>query len=403
MERHFFNHAENQAEDTFIKVKITSKNEKDKKDDYKSDSNSKNLSKLNISLIPSLNTNNDIEGEKCNVSDKKIAERQSISVLSTTFQELIESIPGNISNNSCLELDIDTSVISPFSPIYLYSETTYNPIPEAEYYDDILEKLLEEEEKNYFFKKFNYLDYQIELDPKRRASMINLIYNIANTFNLKQKTIFLAVQTMDRFLLKEKIDKKYFNLVSIGALIVSVKFNEIYYPAINSILKIFPQDNYTLKQVNQMERLILISLDYNLFPNHPMAFFDIISKKIDLTKNEYNLICFILELIQYENTLYPYKSSTLVLIAFLKVFQITKGNIYKMNNYKFNCEVIESTKKIFYLIKLNPNDNIVNSFEKCFLIIDELLKNIDSDLLKNIYDKYSKPEMLGTSINYFLK
>ena len=36
-------------------------------------------------------------------------------------------------------------------------------------------------------------------------------------------------------------------------------------------------------------------------------------------------------------------------------------------------------------------------------VINHLLKNLNSDYFTEIYEKYKRPEILGDSINYFLK
>ena len=54
---------------------------------------------------------------------------------------------------------------------------------------------------------------------------------MAKVFKLKNRTVFLSVQTMDRFFCKQKIDFSYYPLMCMCALVISSKFNEIYYPA----------------------------------------------------------------------------------------------------------------------------------------------------------------------------
>ena len=74
----------------------------------------------------------------------------------------------------------------------------------------------------------------------------------------KNITIFLAVQVMDRFLCKEKIETEYYELLCICCLVISSKFNEMCYPSYNHIINFFSKDNnYTIDKASYMEIFIL--------------------------------------------------------------------------------------------------------------------------------------------------
>ena len=281
------------------------------------------------------------------------------------------------------------------SPIYinLLPEVKYNPVPEREYYDDILSGLLIEEENNLDYKKCLYIDYQKGLDNKKRAELISFIYKMSKLYNFKTRTTFLAVQTMDRFLCKEKIDPEYYNLLCICSLVIASKFNEIYYPAFKDIIPYFSEGNYTVKQALTMELLILKTINYNLFPIFPMYFFDLISQKCDLNNIEYYLGCLMIELIQFDFYLYPYKNSVLAQTVFCKVINLTK---------RISGEPLEILKNIFSEEKLSLDKENINLIQNASIVIDELLHNLNADYFRDIYQKYSQPDILGNSINYFL-
>ena len=213
--------------------------------------------------------------------------------------------------------------------INYFPEVEYNPIPEREYYDDILSELIIEEKNNSDFKKCLYIEYQKDLDNKKRAKLISFIYQMSKLYRFKSRTTFLAVQVMDRFFCKEKIDSVYFDLLCICSLVIASKFNEIYYPAFKDIIEYFAKEkNYTVKQALTMELLILKTIDYNLFPIFPMFFFDIISQKTDLNNTEYYLGCLMIELIQFDFFLYPFKNSILAQTVFCKVVTLTERKNY---------------------------------------------------------------------------
>jgi hypothetical protein len=279
--------------------------------------------------------------------------------------------------------------------INIFPEVEYSPVPEREYYDDILQELLLEEKNLIKYKECLYIKFQEYLDNYKRAELINFIYRMAKLFKFKNRTVFLCVQTMDRFFCKEKINYYYFPLLCMCTLVISAKFNEIYYPAYKDILHFFGKGyKYTVQQTLQMEALILKTIDYNLIPVFPMCFFDIIAQKTNLTDTEYYLGNLMIELIQFDFCFYPIKNSTLAQTVFGKVMNLTRGN---------NYESIEILKGIFPGEDLETNGKNMKLMNDISNVINHLLKNLNSDYFTEIYEKYKRPEILGDSINYFLK
>ena len=279
--------------------------------------------------------------------------------------------------------------------INIFPEVEYSPVPEREYYDDILQELLLEEKNLIKYKECLYIKFQEYLDNYKRAELISFIYRMAKLFKFKNRTVFLCVQTLDRFFCKEKINYYYFPLLCMCTLVISAKFNEIYYPAYKDILHFFGKGyKYTVQQALQMEGLILKAIDYNLIPVFPMCFFDIIAQKTNLTDTEYYLGNLMIELIQFDFCFYPIKNSTLAQTVFGKVMNLTRGN---------NYESIEILKGIFPGEDLETNGKNMKLMNDISNVINHLLKNLNSDYFTEIYEKYKRPEILGDSINYFLK
>ena len=277
----------------------------------------------------------------------------------------------------------------------LFPDIEYSPVPEKEYYDDILQELLIEEKKLEEYKNSLCIKYQEYLDNKNRALLICFVYKMAKFFKFKNRTIFLCVQTMDRFLCKEKIDQYYFLLMCMCAFVIASKFNEIYYPAYKDIIRLFGRGyDYKVEQALKMETLILKSIDYNLLPNYPMYFFDIITQKTSLTEIEYFLGNLMMELIQFDFYLYPIKNSIIAQTVFGKVVNLTRGKSF---------DSLAVLKSIFPEENFESNSKTISLIKTTSIAINELLHNLNSDYFIDIYEKYRHPEILGESIDYFLK
>ena len=312
----------------------------------------------------------------------------------SSFNDILLSSNAQYTQNEYNKIDIDLSSISKTN-INAFPDINYSPVPESEYYDDILKDLLSEEENLEEFKNCAYIQHQQDLDINKRAHLISFIYKMSKFFKFKNRTTFLCVQTMDRFFCKEKINHYYFVLLCICCLVISSKFNEIYYPAYKDIIYIFGKGyNYTVAQALQMESLILKSLDYNLFPVFPMCFFEIIAQKTNLSDTEYHLGNLMLDLIQFDFCLYPIKNSILAQTVFGKVLNLTRGR---------NFDSIDILKAIFPEQNFKPDSDTIDIMKKTSTIINELLRNLNSGYFVDIYEKYLSPEFLGDSIKYFIK
>ena len=217
---------------------------------------------------------------------------------------------------------------------------------------------------------------------------------MSKVYMFKTRTIFLAVQTMDRFFCKEKIDPQFYDLLCICALVIACKFNEIYYPAFKDIIGLFAKDkNYSIKQALTMEMLILKTINYNLCPIFPMYFFDIIAQKCELNNIEYYLGSLMIELIQFDFYLYPFKNSILAQTVFCKVVNLTK-RLKNPNDILKNIFPAEEN--------LDLNKENIDLIDKASTVVDELLHNLNADYFVDIYQRYGQADILGNSINYFL-
>ena len=293
-------------------------------------------------------------------------------------------------NNSQTKNHILNSLFS----INFFIEKDLISLEGKKYCDDIMNKLLLDEENNYFYEKFFYSNYPKDLDNKKRAKLINFIYLMSRIYKFKNSTIFLSVQIMDRFLCKEKIDTEYYELLCICCVIISSKFNEMYYPTYNHIINYFSKDNiYTIDKATYMEIFILKTINYSIFPIFPINFFDLISLKSDFNTTEYYLGSFMIELLQFDFSMHQYKNSTLAQSVFYKVINLAK---------RINEEPFIILKRLFPNQNFGPNDENILFIQKISNSIDELLHNLNDEIFVDIYQKYSQPEILGNSINYFV-
>merc|ERR1712142_1060567 len=100
---------------------------------------------------------------------------------------------------------------------------------------------------------------------KMRAVLVDWLVEVQIQFKLVQETLFLTVDTIDRYLnIKGKnVHRSKLQLVGVAAMFLVPKIEEVYAPAISDFVYI--TDNaYTEAEIRQMELKIIRALDFDL-------------------------------------------------------------------------------------------------------------------------------------------
>merc|ERR1712025_25242 len=100
---------------------------------------------------------------------------------------------------------------------------------------------------------------------KMRAVLVDWLVEVQIQFKLLQETLFLTVNTIDRFLAIEgkTLHRSKLQLVGVAAMFLVSKIEEVYAPAVSDFVYI--TDNaYTEAEIRQMELKIIRALDFDL-------------------------------------------------------------------------------------------------------------------------------------------
>jgi hypothetical protein len=113
--------------------------------------------------------------------------------------------------------------------------------------------------------------HQGDINEKMRAILVDWMVDVQVRFRLHTDTVFLAVNVMDRFLSRNHVTKKKFQLVGIAALFISSKYEEAIPPELNDFVLVsgsgIPRD-----EIREMEQGILYAVDFNLSTPTPAYF-----------------------------------------------------------------------------------------------------------------------------------
>lgn len=80
---------------------------------------------------------------------------------------------------------------------------------------------------------------------------------VNHKFELREETLFLTVNSIDRFLEKQIVARKKLQLVGLVAMLLACKYEEVSVPVVDDLV-IISDNAYTRKEV--LEMVILISL-----------------------------------------------------------------------------------------------------------------------------------------------
>lgn len=130
---------------------------------------------------------------------------------------------------------------------------------------------------------------------QNRDILVNWLVKIHNKFGLLPETLYLAINTMDRFLCKELVQLDKLQLVGTSCLFIASKYEEVYSPSI----KHFASETdgaCTEDEIKEGEKFILKTLGFNLNYPNPMNFLRRISKADDYDIQSRTLAKFLLEI-----------------------------------------------------------------------------------------------------------
>ena len=130
--------------------------------------------------------------------------------------------------------------------------------------------------------------------PRYRKILVDWIVGVSTHFHLLQETLFLSVDLLDRYLQCCIVTKQQLQLVGTACLYVASKYEEIYPPFLNDFVYM-TDHTYTKEQLLEMEKMLLVKLDYQLGKPLSIHFLRRYSKLGDADTREHNLAKYILE------------------------------------------------------------------------------------------------------------
>ncbi|GFS39389.1 cyclin B2;2 [Actinidia rufa] len=129
---------------------------------------------------------------------------------------------------------------------------------------------------------------------------------VHHKFELRDETLFLTVNIIDRFLAQQAVVRKKLQLVGLVAMLLACKYEEVSVPVVEDL--VFISDKaYSRKEVLEMEKWMLNTLQFNMSVPTPYVFMKRYLKAAQSDKKLELLSFFLMELclVEYEMLKFP--------------------------------------------------------------------------------------------------
>lgn len=237
-----------------------------------------------------------------------------------------------------------------------------------EYINEIWVSLIERESSN----TYNYdaiLSIQKDINSRMRTILVDWLISVHSQFHLKQSTLFLTVNIIDRYISKKEILRSRFQLLGITSLFIACKYEEIGFPHISYFVE-FTAKTYTKTEILEMESDILNILNFELNLPSSINFYEILSLIYEFNKEEYKQGSFLLELYLLDATCNKYLQSHIALSVSYILLKKRNDEIWfndvNNTNMKFIRDNIKIIKECVQEIKRNLDNNIKIKYTAVF-------------------------------------
>ena len=252
-----------------------------------------------------------------------------------------------------------------------------------EYLEEILYNLFLDENNLKIKPKYGYMEKQNKINIQMRAILVDWLVEVQYKENFRIETLYQSIWIIDSYLSLRILEISKLQLLGITALLISCKYNEIYYPKLEEFIRI-TDNTYKKCELLEMEKEILKVLEFEIFSPTSIQFYQIISKIFNFDEKQDYFGKYFLESSLVDYNMISFSPS---IIAISCAYIVMK--YFKIKNYK-------------YLYSINPNidyevmKNLVQDSARnlCFFV-----KNLSKSSLRTIALKYSSEQFLGVAKN----
>lgn len=174
-----------------------------------------------------------------------------------------------------------------------------------------------------------YMNKQHDVTSKMRCILVDWLVDVHSKFKLRQETLYLTINIIDRYLSMAQVGRRKLQLVGVTAMLIASKYEDIYAPEVNDFVYISDKA-YTKKEIITMEANILNHLDFDITVPYALTFMNRCLKSVQvsfgkLSDVHVNLAHYVVELSLPSSQMLLYRPSVIGASAVLVAGKMVYG------------------------------------------------------------------------------
>lgn len=223
----------------------------------------------------------------------------------------------NNNKNKTNSINQDANNKSKFIPIF---ELKIKNIP-IEYLPEIWNNLKTSEKNAACSPKHSLiLQQQTQINFSMRSILINWLISVHDFYLLLPETLHMSISIIDRYLSQKEVLPVKLQLLGITALFIAAKYEEIFSPEIEILLKT-TEHAYCKEDILQMENEVFHLLKFDITYPSAFRFFEILSLNYNFSEMEFFYGCFLLDYFTISEDFNKYFPSVIALGIMLALFE----------------------------------------------------------------------------------
>ena len=341
---------------------------------------------------------------------KLTKENNDLNKIILSLQEqILNEINNDINQKTKTNYENTTSVQTKKDINKQNEENIKDPQQVKEYLNEIIFTLLKEEQEakdKGYIDPYYLISKEREITPEMRTMIIDWLFEVHQLFNFQEKSLFMTVQLMDRFLTKETIESNELQLLILTCINISSKHEELEYPILDNFITVSGY-NYTADDMIKMESRVLRAIDWEIVSPNLYDFFQIFSSICELNPIENSQGVYILNIILMDVNMLKYSIS---LLAFVVIKIVTKKNIKIIvdilkeiknevckNDYKEKEDIDKKNKDIKLIESIIINFNDIKIIEEIEQKIRILFRTVLNTQYCNARNKFNAQKFYAVS------
>lgn len=237
-----------------------------------------------------------------------------------------------VSQDNKTQMEVEMEDVFEETAIDIDIKDAKNPLAAVDYVEDLYVYYSKMEVCSRILP--DYMAQQFDVNERMRSILIDWLVEVHHKFDLREETLFLTVNLIDRFLEKQSVVRKKLQLVGLVAMLLACKYEEVTLPVVDDL--VFISDKaYARKEVLEMEKLMLNTLQFNMSVPTPYVFMRRFLKAAQSDRKLELLSFFLIELclVEYEMLKFP---PSFMAAAAIYTAQCT---LYGVKQWSTTCEL----------------------------------------------------------------